>query len=84
MIRLDVDEQVMGIPRMIFVLSAGCLGVVLVACIAMIVQHCKQRQQSRFNNYSFSMLSQTAAEHKQLFEDDEETELFRTPIKSMY
>lgn len=28
------------------------------------------------------MLSQSAADNKQLFEDDEETELFRTPIKS--
>lgn len=83
-IRLDVDEYVMGLPRMMFVLSAGCLGVVLVACIAMIVHHCQQRQQNKFNNYSFSMLSQTAAEHKQLFEDDEETEVFRTPIKSDY
>lgn len=86
--RLERDERVLGIPRLLFVVSAGCLGVVLVAFCAMSINYCQRRQQTRFNNYSFAALAQRSAERdKHMFEDDdeeeEETEVFRrTPIKS--
>lgn len=93
-VRLDADERVMGMPRLLFVVSAGCLGVVLVALCALSVNFCQTRRQARFNNYSFAALAQRSADQKrQMFEDDEEdgdddddeTEVFRRrPIKSEF
>ena len=82
--RLDVDENVMGMPRMLFIVSAGCLGVLLVVCCALGI-NCYQSRQLDRNYYSFSMLSQRNTDDKKLFDDDDEgdeTEIFRTPIKS--
>lgn len=81
---LDIDERVMGLPRLLFVLTLGCVGVLIVGCIAMLITCYQQRKKDR-NYYSFSLLSEKP-ERKKLFEDDDdvdETELFRTPIKSM-
>lgn len=80
--RLGVDESVLGLPRMAFVLIFGCIGVLAVGCIALLITCCSQRRNSK-KYYSFSLLSQKP-EQRKLFEDDDdvdETELFRTPIK---
>lgn len=86
---LEADERVLGIPRLLFVVSAGCLGVVLVAFCAMTINYCKTRRMSAYNNYTFAALAQRSEDTKHMFEDDEdeeeETEVFRrAPIKSEY
>lgn len=81
--RLGVDESVMGLPRLLFVLTIGCLCVLIIGCIAMLITCYQQRKKNR-SHYSFSLLSQKP-DRRKLFEDDDEvdeTELFRTPIKS--
>lgn len=82
--RLGIDESVMGLPRMAFILIFGCIGVLAVGCIALLITCFSQRRKDK-KYYSFSLLSQKP-EQRKLFEDDDdvdETELFRTPIKSM-
>lgn len=72
-------------PRMLFIVSAGCLGVAFVACCAMSIT-CYQSRRINRNYYNFSILPQKGDE-KKLFEyddDADETEIFRTPIKSKY
>lgn len=82
---LDIDENVLGMPRLLFVVSIGCFGVLIIACCAFSITFYQRRKRDR-TYYSFSMLpQQNGGEMKKLFEDDddvEETELFRTPIKS--
>lgn len=83
--RLGIDESVMGLPRMAFILIFGCIGVLAVGCIALVITCISQRRKDK-KYYSFSLLSQKP-EQRKLFEDDDdvdETELFRTPIKSMF
>lgn len=83
--RLAIDENVMGLPRMAFILIFGCIGVLAVACIALTITCCSQRRKNK-KYYSFSLLSQKP-EQRKLFEDDDdvdETELFRTPVKCMF
>lgn len=84
--RLNVDEDVLGMPRMLFVLAAGCLGVGLVACCAFSISCWQSRKKQDRNYYNFSMLSQQeeSSKSKKLFEDDDDDddEVFRTPIKS--
>lgn len=80
--RLAIDENVMGLPRMAFVLIFGCMGVLFVACCALLITCCSNRRTGK-KYYSFSLLPQKP-EQRKLFEDDDdvdETELFRTPIK---
>ncbi|GAB0099272.1 Carboxypeptidase D [Sergentomyia squamirostris] len=81
--RLEVDERVMGMPRMVFILLAGFLCVAAIASGALLITAWQNRKNT-FQNYSFSLL-RTNNTTKQLFEDDEddndETELFRSPIK---
>lgn len=80
--RLPIDENVMGLPRMAFVLIFGCIGVLGVACCALTITFCSQRRKDK-KYYSFSLLSQKP-EQRKLFDDEDdvdETELFRTPIK---
>lgn len=82
---LEADEHVWGMPRLIFIIFVGCLGVggiVLIGfCITVV-----QNRRKRFNNYTFSLLPQN--KDRKLFEDDDDddenddTELFRRPIKS--
>lgn len=83
--RLAVNESVMGLPRMAFVLLFGCIGLLAVGCGALLITCFSQRKKDK-NYYSFSLLSQKP-EQRKLFEDDDdvdETELFRTPIKGMF
>lgn len=83
--RLSVDESVMGLPRMAFILIFGCIGVLAVGCVALVITCFSQRRKAK-KYYSFSLLSQKP-EQRKLFEDDDdvdETELFRTPIKSNF
>lgn len=83
--RLATDENVMGLPRMAFVLVFGCIGVLFVACCALMITCCSNRKKDK-KYYSFSLLPQKP-EQRKLFEDDDdvdETELFRTPVKSEY
>lgn len=83
--RLAVDENVMGLPRMAFVLIFGCMGALFVACCALLITCCSNRRKDK-KYYSFSLLPQKP-EQRKLFEDDDdvdETELFRTPIKGEY
>lgn len=85
-LRLAIDESVMGLPRMAFVLIFGCIGVLTVGFIALIITCCSQRKKDK-KYYSFSLLSQKPEQRKLFEEDDDdidETELFRTPIKSAY
>lgn len=80
--RLGINESVMGLPRMAFVLLFGCIGLLAVGCIALFISCWSQRNKDK-KYYSFSLLSQKP-EQRKLFEDDDdvdETELFRTPIK---
>lgn len=80
---MDIDEHVLGMPRLLFIVSVGCLGVIFVACCALSINCYQARKQNR-NYYSFSMLSQKS-DGKKLFDDEDEcdeTEIFRTPIKS--
>lgn len=82
--RLAIDESVMGLPRMAFVLIFGCIGLLAVGCGALLITCFSQRRKDK-NYYSFSLLSQKP-EQRKLFEDDDdvdETELFRTPIKGI-
>lgn len=75
----------MGMPRLLFVISAGCIGVILVTCVALGIM-CFQQRKSDRSYYSFSMLPQKS-DTKQLFADEDEcdeTEIFRTPIKSKF
>lgn len=81
--RLEHSEHVLGIPRLLFVLIFGCIIVMSLACIVFVISCCQHRQKGR-NYYSFSLLPQKP-ERRKLFEDEDdvdETELFRTPIKS--
>lgn len=80
--RLAIDENVMGLPRLLFVLIFGCIGVLAVGFCALLITCWSQRKTDK-KYYSFSLLSQKA-ERRKLFEDEDdvdETELFRTPIK---
>lgn len=84
--RLAIDENVMGLPRMAFILIFGCIGVLSVGCCALLITCYSQRKNSK-KYYSFSLLSQKPPEQRKLFEDDDdidETELFRTPVKSKF
>lgn len=82
---LVTDENVLGMPRLLFVVTVGCLGVLIIACCAFSITFYQRRKLDR-SYYSFSMLPQhKGGEMKKLFEDEDEmdeTELFRTPIKS--
>uniref|UniRef100_A0A1B0CSB2 Peptidase M14 domain-containing protein n=1 Tax=Lutzomyia longipalpis TaxID=7200 RepID=A0A1B0CSB2_LUTLO len=80
--RLEVDERVLGMPRMIFILFTGFLCVAAIACGAFCITAWQNRK-NNYQNYSFSLLRTNNT--KKLFEDDDddndETELFRSPIK---
>lgn len=84
MFKLDVDEHVFGMPRFLFIVTFGCMGVLLVACCALSITCYQSRKRDR-NYYSFSLLPQSNGEKKKLFDDDEdETDLFTARIKSEY
>lgn len=84
MFKLDVDEHVLGMPRFLFIVTVGCIGVLLVACCALSITCYQSRKRDR-NYYSFSLLPQSNGEKKKLFDDDDdETDLFTAKIKSEY
>lgn len=82
--RLEIDEHIIGLPRLLFIIATGCLLVLLVVCCTFCIQFLQAR--ARKGNkpyYSFSILPQK----EKLFANDDaedeldETELFRSPIK---
>lgn len=81
---LESDEHVWGVPRLLFVLVMGCLLVGSIACFAFCLTTYQGKKD--FKNYSFSLLPQN--KDKPLFEeeddDEEDTDLYRAPIKSEY
>jgi hypothetical protein len=81
---LVIDERVLGMPRLVFIMLAGCICVALIACATFTFAHIQARRKNN-KYYSFSLLPQKA-DGKRLFEDDEhdETELFRSPIKGKH
>ncbi|KXJ79140.1 hypothetical protein RP20_CCG002230 [Aedes albopictus] len=83
---LKRDERVMGIPRLLFVILAGCASVAIIACGVMVFMYIQSRRRNSRYYYNFSMLPQKGGEQtKRLFDDDEdgETELFRAPTKKL-
>lgn len=88
--RLQKQEQVMGMPRLLFIILTGLLLLVLVACCTFCIHFIKTRKEFKVENYrknySFSLLPQKG-KTKELFadeEDDDETDLFTSPIRSEY
>lgn len=80
MFRLEIDEHVLGMPRLVFIFLAGFACVGLVALCAMVIVRCQERRKAA-SYYNFSLLPQK--ETKKLFEDDDdETVLFSSPVKS--
>lgn len=80
---LEFNESVMGIPRFFFVISMGFLGLMIIGCAVLVAAWYRSTKKDR-KYYSFSLLPQKS-ERKKLFDDDDEvdeTELFRTPVKS--
>ncbi|KAL9698071.1 hypothetical protein quinque_001512 [Culex quinquefasciatus] len=89
---LKRDERVLGIPRLLFVILAGCASVAIIACGIMCFQYIQARRKNGRYYYNFSMLPQKGdgvgeggEQTKRLFDDDDdgETELFRAPIKKL-
>ncbi|XP_055606268.1 carboxypeptidase D-like [Uranotaenia lowii] len=83
---LKRDERVLGIPRLLFVILAGCASVAIIACGIMCFMFIQKRRHNSRYYYSFSMLPQKGEEQtKRLFDDDDdgETELFRAPVKKL-
>lgn len=86
--RLQKQEQVMGMPRLLFIVLTGLLLLVLVACCTFGIHFIKTRKEFTLDNYkrnySFSLLPQKG-KTKELFaddDDDDETDLFTSPIRS--
>ena len=82
--RLTINDSVLGLPRMLFIILASIGTIIAVVLCIMGTQYILARRSSRFDKhyYNFSMLPQKS---KELFEDEEgETELFRSPIKSEF
>lgn len=73
-------------PRLLFVILAGCASVGIIACGVVCFMYIQSRRRNSRYYYSFSMLPQKGEQTKRLFEDEEEedgeTELFRAPTKS--
>lgn len=79
---LETDEHVWGMPRLLFILVMGCMLVAMVGCVMFCIMT-YQNKRKEFKNYSFSLLSQ--GKDRPLFEDEEEeeeTDVYRAPIKS--
>ncbi|XP_058454656.1 carboxypeptidase D [Malaya genurostris] len=82
---LKRDERVLGIPRLLFVILAGCASVAIIACGVMCFQYIQARRRNSRYYYNFSMLPQKGEQTQRLFDDDEEgeTELYRAPTKKL-
>lgn len=87
--RLYKQETVMGMPRLLFIILTGALLLMFVACCTFCIHCIKTRKDFKLENhrrnYSFSLLPQKG-KSKELFadDDDDETDLFTSPIKSGY
>ncbi|XP_077299077.1 carboxypeptidase D svr [Arctopsyche grandis] len=74
-LKLIRDERVIGMPRLLFVILAGCFGVMMVACAACCYSFC-QRKGNPHEDYTFTKLRQNESK---LFDDDdrEDAKLFK-------
>ncbi|KAB0791260.1 hypothetical protein PPYR_03060 [Photinus pyralis] len=70
MFTLTKDVNVMGLPRLVFILLAGCISLAVVLLLVFCYNACKRKK-------DYGLLSQT------YFDDDEskETEIFRSPLQ---
>ncbi|XP_039297230.1 uncharacterized protein LOC111045750 isoform X2 [Nilaparvata lugens] len=74
--RLIKDETVLGLPRLVFILLSGLIGMMSMGICFCCYMQCKTESYSS----GFSLIPQKSA----LFDDDDDekdTELFRTPIR---
>uniref|UniRef100_A0A182J566 Peptidase M14 domain-containing protein n=1 Tax=Anopheles atroparvus TaxID=41427 RepID=A0A182J566_ANOAO len=71
------DERVLGLPRLVFVILAGCGSVGIIACGILCFTYIQARRRDSRYYYNFSLLPQKGEPNRKLFDDDEETELFR-------
>uniref|UniRef100_A0A182KDH9 Peptidase M14 domain-containing protein n=1 Tax=Anopheles christyi TaxID=43041 RepID=A0A182KDH9_9DIPT len=74
---LTRDERVLGLPRLVFVLLAGCISVGIIVGGIMCFMYIQARRRDARYYYNFSLLPQKGEPNRKLFDDDEETELFR-------
>lgn len=74
---LTRDERVLGLPRLLFVILAGCGSVGIIACGILCFTYIQARRRDSRYYYNFSLLPQKGDLNRKLFDDDEETELFR-------
>ncbi|XP_058117990.1 carboxypeptidase D isoform X2 [Anopheles coustani] len=75
--RLTRDERILGLPRLLFVILAGCGSVGIIACGILCFTYIQARRRDSRYYYNFSLLPQKGELNRKLFDDDEETELFR-------
>lgn len=82
MFHLTRDERVLGLPRLVFVILAGCVSVGIIVAGIMCFMYIQARRRDSRYYYNFSLLPQKGELNRKLFDDDEETELFRASTKS--
>uniref|UniRef100_A0A1B6LU96 Peptidase M14 domain-containing protein n=1 Tax=Graphocephala atropunctata TaxID=36148 RepID=A0A1B6LU96_9HEMI len=70
--KLSRDQQVMGLPRLVFIFLSGMVGMMFLGIFLGCYLICKRRKVSEDG---FSLLSQ-----RNFCDDDEEKELFKTPL----
>ncbi|KAF2900813.1 hypothetical protein ILUMI_05352 [Ignelater luminosus] len=76
MFTLTKDTNVMGLPRLVFIIFAGCISLAVVVILIFLYNACKTKK-------DYGLLSQNLYyEDFKDFDDSKETELFRTPLKS--
>ncbi|XP_052867429.1 carboxypeptidase D [Anopheles cruzii] len=81
--RLVRDERVLGMPRLLFVILAGCAAVGIIVCGVLCFTYIQARRRNSRYYYNFSLLPQKGDVNRKLFDDDEETELFRASTKKL-
>jgi len=75
MVTLTKDTNVMGLPRLVFVIFTGCVCLAVVVMLIFCYNACKSKKE-------YGLISQTPYfEDFKDFDDSKETELFRTPLK---
>ncbi|XP_053669829.1 carboxypeptidase D isoform X3 [Anopheles nili] len=77
------DERVLGLPRLVFVILAGCVCVGIIVGGIMCFMYVQARRRDSRYYYNFSLLPQKGELNRKLFDDDEETELFRASTKKL-
>ncbi|XP_035900560.1 carboxypeptidase D isoform X2 [Anopheles stephensi] len=77
------DERVLGLPRLVFVILAGCVSVGIIVAGIMCFMYIQARRRDSRYYYNFSLLPQKGEPNRKLFDDDEETELFRASTKKL-